>query len=162
MTPNFNIPHVALKITRLYDDVKLPRKATDESIGADVYAYLKTESGRTNKMVIPPGSTRMVPTGIVALAQPPFSILVCSRSGLAAQRTLFVTNSPGVVDPDYRGEIKVLLHNGGVQNQWIEHGDRIAQLILVPIPIPDVSESEMDIRLIDSERGEKGFGSTGT
>jgi dUTP pyrophosphatase len=162
MTPNFEIPHAALKITRMYPDVKMPRKATFESIGADVYAYLKTESGRNNKLVIPPGTTRMVSTGIVALAQPPFSILVCSRSGLAAQRALFVTNSPGVIDPDYRGEIKILLHNAGVQTQWIEHGDRIAQLVLVPIPIPDISESEIDIRHIDSERGEAGFGSTGT
>lgn len=161
MTPNFEIPHAQLKVTRLYPDVKLPRKATDESIGADVYAYLKTESGRVNKMVIPPGSTRMVPTGLVALAQPPFSIFVCSRSGLAAQRSLFVINAPGVVDPDYRGEIKILLHNAGVQNQWIEHNDRIAQLVLVPIPIPDISESDVDIRMIDSERGQKGFGSTG-
>lgn len=154
-------PHVALKITKIHPDAKLPRIATPESIGADVYAYLKTESGRANKLVIPPGTTRMVPTGVVGLAQPPFSILVCSRSGLAASRALFVTNSPGVIDPDYRGEIKILLHNGGFENQWIEHGDRIAQLILVPIPIPDVSESELDLRLIDSHRGDKGFGSTG-
>ena len=157
----FEIPHAMLAVTRMYPDVKLPRKATEESIGADVYAYLKTESGRTNKMVIPPGSTRMVPTGLVVLAQPPFSLLVCSRSGLAAQRALFVTNSPGVIDPDYRGEVKILLHNAGVANQWIEHNDRIAQLILVPIPIPDVTESELDIRHIDSTRGEAGFGSTG-
>ena len=154
-------PHIMLKVTLIHRDAKLPRIATPESIGADVYAYLKSESGREIKMVIPPGTTRMVPTGIVALAQPPFSILVCSRSGLAAQRTLFVTNAPGVVDPDYRGEIKVLLHNAGVENQWIAHGDRIAQLILVPIPIPDVSESELDLRLIDSHRGAAGFGSTG-
>lgn len=154
-------PHVMLKITRLHPDAKLPRVATPASIGADVYAYLKSESGREIKMVIPPGSTRMVSTGIIAVAQPPFSILVCSRSGLAAQRTLFVTNSPGVVDPDYRGEIKILLHNAGVQNQWISHGDRIAQLILVPIPIPDVSESELDLRNLTSIRGEAGFGSTG-
>lgn len=154
-------PHVMLKATLLHPDAKLPRRATPESIGADVYAYLKTEHGRPNKLVIPPGTTRMVPSGIVAVAQPPFSILVCSRSGLAAERTLFVTNAPGVVDPDYRGEIKVLLHNAGTTNQWIEHGDRIAQLILVPIPVPDVSESEIDLRQLLSSRGEAGFGSTG-
>lgn len=154
-------PTIMLKVTKIHDDAKLPRIATPESIGADVYAYLKSESGREIKLALPPGATRMVPTGIVALAQPPFSILVCSRSGLAAQRTVFVTNAPGVVDPDYRGEIKILLHNAGFENQWISHGDRIAQLILVPIPIPDVSESELDLRLIDSHRGEAGFGSTG-
>lgn len=154
-------PHVMLKITKLHPDAKLPRVATAESIGADVYAYLKSESGREIKMVIPPGTTRMVSTGIVAVAQPPFSILVCSRSGLAAQRTLFVTNAPGVIDPDYRGEIKILLHNAGTENQWISHADRIAQLILVPIPIPDVSESDLDLRNLTSLRGDKGFGSTG-
>lgn len=154
-------PHVMLKITKLHSDAKLPRLGTPESIGADVYAYLKSESGREIKMVIPPGTTRMVSTGIVAVAQPPFSILVCSRSGLAAQRTLFVTNAPGVVDPDYRGEIKVLLHNAGTQNQWIGHAERIAQLILVPIPIPDVSESDLDLRMLTSTRGDAGFGSTG-
>ena len=151
-----------LKITRIHADAKLPHKATENSIGADVYAYCKSESGREIKLVIPPGSTRMVNTGIVAIAQPPFSLLVCSRSGLAAQRTLFVTNSPGVIDPDYRGEIKILLHNAGVENQWINHNDRIAQLILVPIPIPDVSESDMDLRLLESTRGDAGFGSSGT
>lgn len=155
------MPKAMLKVTLLHPDAKLPHRATPNSIGADLYAYVKSERGTEIKLVIPPGTTRMVSTGIVAVAQPPFSLLVCSRSGLAAQRTLFVTNSPGVVDPDYRGEIKVLLHNAGTENQWIAHRDRIAQMILVPLPVPDVSESTMDLRLLESERGEAGFGSTG-
>lgn len=153
-------PRIMLKITLIHPDAKLPKLATHESIGADVYAYLRSESGRSIKMVIPPGSTRMIPTGIVAVAQPPFSILVCSRSGLAKEG-LFVTNAPGVVDPDYRGEIKILLHNAGAQNHWVEHNDRVAQLLLVPIPIPDISESEIDLRSLVSIRGDAGFGSTG-
>ena len=153
-------PRIMLKITKIHPDAKLPRLATHESIGADVYAYLKSEHGRPIKMVIPPESTRMVPTGIIVVAQPPFSVFVCSRSGLATQG-VFVANAPGVVDPDYRGEIKILLHNGGAQNHWVEHNDRIAQLVLLPIPIPDVSESELDLRNLTSIRGEAGFGSTG-
>jgi dUTP pyrophosphatase len=153
-------PRIMLKVTRLYPDVKLPRVATENSIGADVYAYCKSENGREIKMVIPPGSTRMIPTGIVTVAQPPFSILCCSRSGLAAQG-IFVTNAPGVIDPDYRGELKILLHNAGVQNHWVQHGDRIAQLLLVPIPTPDVSDSDLDLRHLETLRGAAGFGSTG-
>jgi dUTP diphosphatase len=153
-------PRLMLKVTRIHPDARLPKTATAESIGADVYAYLKSEQGRPIKMVIPPGVTRMIPTGIIAVAQPPFSILACSRSGLAV-KSIFVTNAPGVIDPDYRGEVKVLLHNASSENHWVEHNDRIAQLILVPIPIPDVSESEIDLRQLTSTRGEAGFGSTG-
>lgn len=153
-------PQIMLKVTRLHSDAKLPRLATPESIGADVYAYLKSESGREIKMVVPPGVTRMIPTGIIVVAQPPFSVLVCSRSGLAKD-SIFVLNAPGVVDPDYRGEIKILLHNASAQNHWVEHNDRIAQLLLVPVPIPSISESELDLRHLESARGEAGFGSTG-
>lgn len=153
-------PRIMIKITKLHPDARLPKQATEESIGADLYAYLKSESGREIKQVVPPGTTRMIPTGIVAVAQPPFSLFVCSRSGLAKEG-IFVTNAPGIIDPDYRGEIKVLLHNAGPQNHWVEHNHRIAQLLLVPIPIPDVSESFVDLRNLASIRGEAGFGSTG-
>jgi len=152
---------VQIKITRLFPDAKLPRTATPYSIGADLYAYIKSESGKELKAMIPPGSTRPIRTGIIAVAEPPFSMLVCSRSGMAKERMIFVTNSPGVIDPDYRGEILVLLHNAGVQTQWIAHGDRIAQIILVPAPFPAVSDSDLDLRSLTSLRGEAGFGSTG-
>jgi dUTP pyrophosphatase len=154
-------PFARIAITRIHPEAKLPHKGTPESIGADVYAYIKSDRGHPLKAVIPPGTTRLISTGIVAVAEPPYSILVCSRSGMAKDRTIFVTNSPGVVDPDYRGEIKVLLHNGGADNQWISDGDRIAQLILVPIPIPEIIESGLDLRKLSSTRGEAGFGSTG-
>jgi dUTP pyrophosphatase len=149
-----------LMCTRLADDVRLPRVATEVSIGADVYAYLKSESGRPIKMLVPPGMTRMIPTGLVAVSEPPYSILVCSRSGLAT-KGIFVANAPGVVDPDYRGEIKILLHNASGEVHWVEHGDRIAQIILVPVPVPIVGESSMDLTQLTSIRGEAGFGSTG-
>jgi dUTP pyrophosphatase len=154
-------PTAQLVVTRLHSDVKLPRIATPVSIGADVYAYLKSESGREIKMMIPPGMSRLVPTGIVVVAEPPFSLLACSRSGLANERNLFVLNAPGVIDPDYRGELKVILYNASQEAQWIQHEDRIMQLIMVPIPVPEISDSPMDLRGLTSVRGEAGFGSTG-
>lgn len=150
-----------IAITLMYPDARLPHKGTIDSIGADVYAYIKSSTGHPLKTVIPPNTTRTISTGIVAVSQPPFSIFVCSRSGMAKDKTLFVTNAPGVIDPDYRGEIKVLLHNAGVENQWVSHGDRIAQLVLIPIPIPFILESELDLRKLTSTRGDAGFGSTG-
>lgn len=154
-------PTAQLMITKIHPDARLPKVATAVSIGADVYACIKSDKGHPLKMVIPPSMTRLIPTGIVAVAEPPFSILVASRSGLAHQRSVFVLNSPGVIDPDYRGEIKILLHNAGGENQWVQDGDRIAQLILVPIPVPDVQESPMDLRNLTTIRGDAGFGSTG-
>lgn len=151
-----------IAITRIHADVKLPRKGTEDSIGVDVCAYIKSTSGSSLTAVIPPNTTRMISTGIVAVSQPPYSILVCSRSGMAKDKILFVTNAPGVIDPDYRGEVKVLLHNAGTENQWVKDGDRIAQLVLVPIPIPFIIESEFDLRKLTSTRGEAGFGSTGS
>lgn len=154
-------PTARIAITKLHPAARLPKIATPLSIGADLYACIRSDHNHPLKMVIPPSMTRMIPTGIVAVAEPPFSLLVASRSGLAAQRSVFVLNSPGVIDPDYRGEIKVLLHNSGGENQWISDGDRIAQLIMVPIPVPEVSESELDLTKLTTIRGDAGFGSTG-
>lgn len=150
-----------MAITRIHPNAQIPVAATSMSIGADVYACIRSDKGQPLKMVIPPSMTRLIPTGIVAVTEPPYSILVASRSGLAKDRSVFVLNSPGVIDPDYRGEIKILLHNSGGENQWISDGDRIAQLILVPIPIPEVVESKVDLRSLMTIRGDNGFGSTG-
>lgn len=150
-----------IKITKTHPEARLPKVATNYSIGADVYACIRSDKGQPLKMVIPPSMTRLIPTGIIAVAEPPWSILIASRSGMAKERSVFVLNSPGVIDPDYTGEIKILLHNSGGENQWISDGDRIAQMILVPIPFPVVSESTIDLRTLVSERGDGGFGSTG-
>lgn len=83
--------------------------------------------------------------------------MVVSRSGLAL-RGIFVTNAPGILDPDYRGEIEVLLYNGGHEAHYVKHGDRIAQLIFAPFTPASVREVEA---LSETERGAKGFGSTG-
>jgi len=84
--------------------------------------------------------------------------MVVSRSGLAGIG-VFVTNAPGIIDPDYRGEIKVLLYNGGFQAHYVQHGDRIAQLIIAPFVPATCREVQL---LTETARGEAGFGSTGT
>lgn len=167
-----------LLFTKMYPDVKAPRLGTENSVGADIHAYLKTESGRPNKMMIPSRATRAIPTGliikheilyepvsafgpgVVQAVGPMHSPFVCSRSGMAKQ-SLFVANSPGVIDPDYRGEILVLLFNGSHEAQYVEDGDRIAQVVLLPAPIPVIQEAHYDLRNDVTTRGEAGFGSTG-
>lgn len=147
-------------ICRRYDDVQYPTKATPEAVGYDLYAYHKTESGRPNKILIPPQSTKAIPTGLIVIPPEGYSIFVGSRSGMAKENSLFVTNAPGIIDPDYRGELMVLLYNGGHQSIYISHGDRVGQMILLPFKsfsMFDVKFEELD----KTGRGDKGFGSTG-
>lgn len=157
---------IHLHVFRIHPDATLPRLGTPQSVGADVHAYAKTETGRPSKILIPSKATRAIPTGIVCVVdqspdERPNVLFVCSRSGMAKERSLFVINSPGIIDPDYRGEIVVLLYNGSHEAQYIEHGDRIAQLVIVPCPIPLVQETGIDLRTDPTSRGERGFGSTG-
>lgn len=150
-----------IKFKRLHEEAKLPVWATRGSIGADVFAFCLDEDRRKNKIVLPPRNTRAISTGL-AIEPPEFFedgwiIMVLSRSGMA-MNSVFVANSPGLIDPDYRGELKVLLYNGGLETQYVSHGDRIAQLLVVRtawatiIPVTDLSETD---------RGDKGLGSTG-
>lgn len=132
---------------------------TAGAIGLDVFAFLLTESGRRNNLLIPPGETRNIPTGL--LIQPPEGtfVMVCSRSGMA-QDSLFVANQPGIVDPDYRGELKVLLYNGSThESVYIQNEQRIAQLIVLPALFVSCFAVEA---LSETSRGGDGFGSTGS
>lgn len=138
--------------------VLLPKRGTPHSVGLDLHAFLWTESGRPNNALIPPKSSRAIPTGVVVKPPLGHAVFVCSRSGLAKQHSIFVTNSPGVVDPDYRGEIVVLLYNGGHESYYVQNEDRIAQLVVLGVSVPDVVEVES---LEPTERGDQGFGSTG-
>lgn len=146
-----------VKFKRLHPEAQIPRAWTAGSIGLDLHAYLLTEEGRPNTALIPPSSTRNIPTGL--LIEPPegYFLMVCSRSG-NAKESLFVTNSPGIIDPDYRGEIRVLLYNGSHMSMYVKHQDRIAQLIAVPA---HHLESEAVEVLSETERGRLGLGSTG-
>lgn len=146
---------------RLYKDVEMPTRGTKWSIGIDLKAYIKSSEGRSLKTVIPPQTTRVISTGLVAILQGlDTAMFVCSRSGMAT-KGLFVANAPGVIDPDYRGELKVILHNGSTENQWVSDGDRIAQIVVLPAILPEICETAFDLRTLETERGDKGFGSTG-
>lgn len=148
---------IDVKFKRLHSDALLPTQGTEESVGYDLYAYLKTEEGRPSKKLIAPHTVWNIPTGVALETPSGYFATVCSRSGLAKQ-AISVCNSPGIIDPDYRGEIRVLLHNGGYEFVTIHHEDRIAQLVFLPatfVKIVEVSD------LTPTERGTKGLGSTG-
>ena len=147
-----------LQFYRLKADALPPKRQLPNSIGYDIHAYLKTESGRTSHKSIAPQSTCSISTGLVLLAPPGHCLLVCSRSGLA-KSSVFVANAPGVVDPDYVGELQILLCNTGWEPYHVRHEDRIAQLLILPRPAtPEIAETE---QLPNSDRGSRGFGSTG-
>lgn len=148
---------IQVKFKRLHPDARLPTQGSEESVGYDLYAYILTEDGRPSKKIIGPHTTQNIATGIALETPPGYFACVCSRSGIAKQ-SLSVCNSPGIVDPDYRGEVRVLLHNGGYEYQTIHHEDRIAQLIFFPATYIEVIESDT---LSETGRGEKGLGSTG-
>lgn len=148
---------IEVKFKRLHPDALLPRQGTEESVGYDLHAYLLTAEGRPSKKLIPPHNTFNVPTGIALEAPSGFFAAVVSRSGIA-KLSVSVCNSPGIIDPDYRGEIRVLLHNGGYEYTTIHHEDRIAQLIFMPAVFIKPIEVES---LSETERGDKGLGSTG-
>jgi dUTP pyrophosphatase len=147
-----------LQIFRKDPRAKMPVRSTGESIGYDIHAFLLTESGRPSKKLISRYNTVMIPTGLVVKPPKGFYVQVCSRSGLAT-RSLFVSNAPGIVDPDYTGELMVLLYNGSFEAQYVEHDQRIAQMVLVPI-IPSVI-FDVENPPPPTSRGEGGFGSTG-
>ena len=145
-----------LQVYRITSDATLPTRAYDSSAAYDLYASLRRE-GRDFTTTIPPRGNRVIGTGLVMLAPPGHVLLICSRSGLAV-RSVFVTNAPGVIDPDYVGEIKVILYNGGLEPHYVKHGDRIGQALVLPLPNVQLVETS---KLPDSERGSRGFGSTG-
>lgn len=149
--------NVVLRVQKLYADAVLPALAYEASAAYDLTAYLKSSSGHPITMVLAPTSTRLIGTGLAMCPPSGCLILICSRSGLAS-RGIFVANAPGVVDPDYTGEIKVALFNGGPDAHYLKHGDRIAQALIVPFRKLDI---ETVAALPPTERGARGFGSTG-
>jgi len=144
----------------MHPEAVLPKRALENSVGYDIAAHLLTESGRPSSKIIPAQATAMIPTGLVLIPPEGGFLLVCSRSGLAA-RGVFVANAPGVVDPDYTGEVKVLLVNTSFESHHVCHGDRIAQLLILPLPfLREVEEIALS-DLPKTPRGPAGFGSTG-
>lgn len=150
--------NLEIEIFCLDPRVTLPKRANDSAVGWDIYAHLLTESGRPSKKMLSQKNTVMIPTGLVLRPPEGHFLQICSRSGLAT-RAVFVANAPGIIDPDYTGELQILLYNGSFETQWVEHGHRIAQLIVAPIV--SASLREVLAPFIVSGRGSAGFGSTG-
>lgn len=148
----------SLSIFRIQRDAMLPVRSLPQAIGYDVHAYLKTESNRPSSRLIPVQGVVAIPTRTVVLPPSGYCLLVCSRSGMAS-RGVSVANAPGVIDPDYTGELIILLQNIGWEPFHVKHEDRIAQLLIIPCPAtPSVEEIQS---LPTTDRGGRGFGSTG-
>ncbi len=140
-------------IKRLSKDVSLPKYETNGSSGMDLAANIESN------ISIGPGKTEIIPTGLALSIPKGFEIQIRPRSGLAAKKNLSVLNTPGTIDSDYRGEIKVILINLGIDTFIVEKGLRIAQMVLCPIDRADLEEVD---DLNKTQRGKGGFGSTGT
>nr|WP_321503192.1 dUTP diphosphatase [uncultured Dethiosulfovibrio sp.] len=128
----------------------LPRYETEGSAGMDLVA--------SEAVTIPPGQCKAVPTGLKIAVPVGFEAQIRPRSGLALKKSIMVPNSPGTIDSDYRGEVKVILMNLGDSTFEISPGDRIAQMVLAPVVRSVWKEV---VSLESTERGEGGFGSTG-
>ena len=139
-------------IKRLSKNIELPKYETNGSSGMDLSANIEKQ------IKIEPGKTSIIPTGISVSIPKNFEIQIRSRSGLAAKSQISVLNSPGTIDADYRGELKVILINLGNKTFVVESGARIAQMVLCPIVKAKFKEVD---NLDDTIRGDGGFGSTG-
>lgn len=145
---------LAVSVKTLNPQAILPQRATPGSAGYDLSACLPE-----GPLVLKPGEMFLVPTGIaLAISSPDWGAFVFARSGLAIKSRIHLANSVGVIDSDYRGEVKVALVNGGSEDFIIENGMRIAQLVFLPVGLPQLIETQT---LPDSLRGAEGFGSTG-
>ena len=143
---------VKVLVKKLNHSVQLPSYKTQGASGMDLMAH-------TEKPInLEPGKSCLVPTGLSVAFPKEYEIQIRPRSGLAAKSNISVLNTPGTIDSDYRGEIKIILFNHGNENFIINNNDRVAQMILTPILKMELEETN---ELPDSIRGEGGFGSTG-
>ena len=141
-----------VKVIKLHKQAKLPVYGSAEAAGADLHACID------EPITVQPGQIAWVPTGIALEVPKGCAGLIYARSGMAVKRGLAPANKVGVIDSDYRGEIKIVLLNHGNESQIIEPGERIAQFVITPVLTPEYVEVE---QLSDTERGSGGFGSTG-
>lgn len=141
-----------IRVKKLNPNAILPTYGSVEAAGADLYACLESP------VTIEPGETVWIPTGIALEVPKGCAGLVYARSSMGVKRGLAPANKVGVIDSDYRGEIRVVLLNHGEQTQTVEHGERVAQFLITPVLTPAYMEVES---LSDTDRGAGGFGSTG-
>ena len=139
-------------IKKLNPEVELPAYKTTGASGMDLMAFIK------KPIKIPPNSSYLIPTGLSVAFSEDYEVQIRPRSGLAAKKHITVLNTPGTIDSDYRGEIKIILFNHGKEEFLINNKDRVAQMILTPVIKMEFEETN---NLPGSIRGEDGFGSTG-
>ena len=139
-------------IKKLDPAIRLPEYKTDGASGMDLMAFTK------KPITIKPKSSALIPTGLSVAFSEDYEIQIRPRSGLAAKNNVSVLNTPGTIDSDYRGEIKVIIFNHGNNDFNINNGDRIAQMVLTPVVKMDLEEVQ---DLPKTIRGKDGFGSTG-
>ena len=143
---------VKILVKKFNKNIKLPVYKTSGSSGMDLVAHIKS------KITINPGRTAMIPTGISVAIPKNYEIQIRPRSGLAAKKNISVLNTPGTIDSDYRGEIKIILINLSKRSFVVKSGDRVAQMVLCPIVKGKLQEVK---KLPKTVRGKGGFGSTG-
>jgi len=143
---------VKVLLKKLDSSVELPSYKTDGASGMDLMAFIK------EPINLKPYTSCLIPTGISVAFSGEFEIQIRPRSGLAAKNSISVLNTPGTIDSDYRGEIKIILFNHGSNDFLINNKDRIAQIVLTPVVKMDLEETD---DLPNTVRGEGGFGSTG-
>ncbi len=148
---------IELKIKKLEhfdNNLPLPKYETAGAAGADLRASMPGQENLT----IAPGKRVLVPTGLSYEIPEGYEVQVRPRSGMSLKTNLLIVNSPGTIDCDYRGEIKIIIGNFGDEDAIIEHGDRIAQMVIAPVTQATLVETST---LSETDRGHGGFGSTG-
>ena len=143
---------VKVLIKKLDPQVELPEYKTTGASGMDLLAFIKMS------VTVKPKTSLLIPTGLSVAFSEDYEIQIRPRSGLAAKNNISVLNTPGTIDSDYRGEIKVIIYNHGDNDFIINNGDRIAQMILTPVIKMKLEET---LDLPETIRGKSGFGSTG-
>ncbi|MEA2104045.1 MAG: dUTP diphosphatase [Candidatus Cloacimonadota bacterium] len=141
-----------VKIKRNTDSAKLPIKKTPHSSGYDIFADIKEE------IILKPGLVELIPSGFSLEIPPGFEAQIRPRSGLAIKHKIGVLNSPGTIDADYRGEVKVILINHGMKDFVITKQMRIAQIVFLQVPQIEIVETD---EINETERNARGFGHTG-
>ena len=143
---------VKVFIKKLNPSVQLPSYKTSGASGMDLMAFIE------KPIELKPGKSCLVPTGLSVAFSKEYEIQIRPRSGLAAKKNISVLNTPGTIDSDYRGELKIILFNHGSENFMINNNDRVAQMVLTPIIKMQLEEKN---ELPETIRGKGGFGSTG-
>ena len=143
---------VKVLVKKLDPSVKLPKYETNGASGMDLIAFIK------KSITVKPKESSLVPTGLSVAFSEDYEIQIRPRSGLAAKNNVSILNTPGTIDSDYRGEIKIIIYNHGDKDFIINNGDRVAQMVLSPVIKMELEEVNILPKTI---RGEGGFGSTG-